>query len=187
VAKVLNSLERDDILSDQPRAVFAGPASGLDFIASKKRLGEPAETEKLVEAISIVDSLFGDGERVKMKKVVSALKRVTAESIEVKSSAPGNQNLLTGGTAVEQSLQIISPTSVLVQLVENPKFPRGKLIFENPLTVFRHIPVEIASGRAGKRERNRRLANLPRPGNEDHLPLQVGSNLRSEISLFRSH
>jgi hypothetical protein len=49
------------------------------------------------------------------------------------------------------------------------------------------VPVEIPLAAARKLEGEGRLADLPRAGDEDHLPLQVGQNLIVKVPASERH
>ncbi len=124
---------------------------------------------------------------MKAEQMVPSLQRVAAKSIEVQTSAAGDENLLAGPAVVEQPLEIISPASILVELVERPEFRRRQFTPQDPLAVLGHVPVEIPSSGPGQARGKSGFAHLSRPGDEHHLLCQVAAHLRHEITLEFGH
>src|SRR5207248_3923411 len=119
MTEVLDLLERYDVFADQSSAVFAGPPSRFGFAAAEKGLGKPAEPQQLFERVPILDLRLAVGERVKAKEMVAALKGIAAEVVEIESPASCDENLLTVGPAVVNPLEVVAPSAVLVQFVED--------------------------------------------------------------------
>lgn len=62
---------------------------------------------------------------MEMKEVVAPLKRVARVAVVVQTRATGNQDLLALPPAVVESLEVVPPETVFVDLVEDPKMRRG--------------------------------------------------------------
>ncbi len=185
-SQVMHALQRGDVLTDQPRPVLARPASRLDFGATQERLGKAAEVEQVDESRLPLAELR-EGERMESQQVIAPLQRVAAVTIEIEPAAAGGQNLLTFRTPVEEALQKAAPGAPLMDLVEDPDPACRQLALQNALAVGSNVPVEVARASARQASGEGGLPNLPRPGEEDHLPFEVGRDLRREVPLARAH
>lgn len=119
---------------------------------------------------------------MKAKHVVATLERVAAVAVEIESCAARHENLLSLAAVVEESLQESTPASIFVNFVEDPEARWRQLAVEDGGPMLRHVPVEIAAFRAGDMARESGLADLSWTRDENHLPLQIGANLRVEVA-----
>ena len=130
---------------------------------------------------------LGHGERVEPQQVVAPLQGLPAVAVEVEPRAARDEDLLARCPAVEHAFEKRSPTAVLVKLVEDESAADRQLASEDTLAVARHVPVEVAHTRAGKRLGERGLPDLSRPGDEDHLAPKVTQDLRREVPAADRH
>jgi len=89
--------------------------------------------------------------------------------------------------AVEHAFEKPSPTAVLVRLVDDEPAGHRQLAAEDALAIPGHVPVEVAHARARKRPGQRRLPDLSRPRDEDHLAPKVTQDLRCEVPAADRH
>lgn len=119
---------------------------------------------------------FCDRERVHAMEVVAALEGITSTPYQVEARTAGDQNTLTGFSAVPHALQIVPPALELVDLVEDPELRCGQLSRQDPRAIARDIPVQVTLDSAGKLLRECGLPDLPRAGHENHLSFEIRAN-----------
>ena len=83
---------------------------------------------------------------MKAQHVISPLKGITAEAIEIQPGAAGHQYFSAALSMVVDAFEPIAPRSVFMDLVENPQRGTGQLAFEDALAVFGDVPTQIARG-----------------------------------------
>ncbi len=76
--------------------------------------------------------------------MVPTLKSVSAEAVEVESSAPGDEDLVLPSRVVVEALEVVAPGSVLVKLVEDEKARRRQLPPQDGFPMLGDVPVQIA-------------------------------------------
>jgi hypothetical protein len=124
---------------------------------------------------------------VQAQEVVSALKRIAAEPVQIETAAAGHQNALPRPPAVVYALEVVPPPSVLVDLIERPERGGRQLPAQDALAMFGDVPTQVPASAPGKTEGQRRLADLSRACHEHHLAVEVGAHLRSEIAGLDGH
>ena len=183
--EVLDALERRDLVAHQPGAVLARPATRLVPRCRRGTApGNPPSVSSVRKSRRRTQPQLRRRERVQPQQVVAALQRVAAEAVEVEPSAAGDEDALSAPTAVVQTLEIVAPAPVLVELVEHPELRGRQLPTQDALAVPGNVPVEVPGPSTGQAQRERRLADLARPGDEDHLPAQIFAELRQEVASY---
>ena len=124
---------------------------------------------------------------MKPQQMVATLQRVASEAIKVQPRAARYQNALSASATVIETLQVVSPAAVLVDLIEYPKPSGWQLSFENSLAILRDIPIEVAGRTAVQRARERGLTDLTRAGNEYHLLREIPADLRQKVTRDPRH
>lgn len=81
----------------------------------------------------------------------TALERVSTIAVEIEPSASRDQDALALPASVPEPLHQPTPTSTLVNLVENPELVWREMLCEEALAIGRHIPVEITGSRQSYR------------------------------------
>ena len=115
-------------------------------------------------------------ERVQAVVVVAALQRVAAAPVDVEPGAARDEEAQALAVLVELALEPALPAAPLVQLVEHDQRvaagPAGGADLPAVLAV---VPAEVGAGLPASQDlaRERRLADLPRAGEEDHLRPEV--------------
>ena len=113
--------EAGDLFANQPCTMFTRPAPRFDLGAAEIRLGKPTQPQETLELVWLAEPQLGDRQRMKAKQVVSSLERISTEAVEIQPSAARDEDPTTRTAAVEQPLEIVAPTPVLVKLVEDPE------------------------------------------------------------------
>ena len=186
-SQIVHALQIRDLLAHEHATVFARPALGLSAGAGEEWLRKAAKRQELAEIRRALDAQLCDGQRVHPERMVAALQRIAAEAVEVELGAARDQDLLAGLLVVVETLQVVPPFAVLVQLVERPQLRYRKLTAEDAIAVLRHIPRQVAALAAGQRARERRLPDLPRARDEDHLPAEIPLHGAREIATMPRH
>ena len=186
-AEILDPRKGCDFLFDEARPVRAGPATGFGLAPPEKRLGEPTELRQRRETVRVLDAGLGDRKRVETKEVISPLKGVAPVPKQLEPAAPRDEDLLPLRPGIVEALQEVAPPAILVDLVEDPEGRGRQLSPEDALPVGLDVPAQIAPGSTGQAPRERRLPDLPRPGNEHHLPVKVAPRLRRKIAGCDGH
>jgi hypothetical protein len=121
------------------------------------------------------------------KQVITALERIASEAIKIQPRTAGDENPLTAGPAIEQTLEEIPPGALLVELVEHPQLCGGQLAAENTFAMFGDIPVQVARHCSWKALGECGLPDLSRTRDEDHLFDQIASDLGHKVASERGH
>ena len=175
----------------------------LDFGAAEVRFGEAAEPQQVVEFAGLPQPEFRGGQGVQAEEMEAALQRIAAEAVGVEPGAAGHQDAspdlggggsldgwaaaapgsrgLPGNTRVVETLQVVPPVPVLVDLVEHPQAGGGKLAPQDAFPVLRDVPVEVAGLGTGQAAGESRLSDLAGAGDKDHLPLEVSLDLVRQV------
>jgi hypothetical protein len=93
-----------------------------------------------------VTAELGYAEGVQAQVEVAPLQRVAAETVQVQTRRPGDQNALVPAMLVEQALQVVAPTPKLVDLVEEPEITRRQLVAQDRPPVGPDVVVELTGG-----------------------------------------
>ena len=101
--------------------MLARPAAGLDLRAAEIRLGEAAEGKQIPKVVASGQPELGCRQGMQAQQVVAALERVAAEVVHVEARASGHQDTHAFRPCVIQTLQVVAPAPVLVDLVEHPQ------------------------------------------------------------------
>ena len=180
-AEVGHALEARDLVAQEAGAVLARPPVRLHLRAAEERLRESSEGQEVGHGRLRVDAELRHRELVEPEEVVAALQRVAAEAVEIEAGAARDQDPLARAPPVVQTLEPVPPAAVLVDLVEHPELRDRQLAPQDALAVLGHVPVEVPGLGTGDAPGQGRLADLPRSGDEDHLPRQVRLDLGHEI------
>ena len=185
--QVVNALEGRDVLTDQPSSILSRPAASLDLTPRKAGFREAPLGEQLLESKETLDAKLSDGEGVESEQMVTTLQGIATEPIEIQPGAAGHQNALTTRSAVVETLEVIAPPAVLVNLVEDPERRWRQLAPEDPFPILRDVPAEIAGCGTGQTLGQRRLADLTRSRDEHHLLGEISTDLGLEVSAAGRH
>src|SRR4029077_17431830 len=120
-AEILDPLQAHQLLAHQQVPVLPRPAARLHLRAAEKRLWKAAKGEELPQLLRRLEPQLGHRQRVEMKQVISALKRISRIAIEVEPRTAGDEDALPFPAAVIKPLQVVAPQTVLVNLVEDPQ------------------------------------------------------------------
>ncbi len=121
------------------------------------------------------------------QQMISPLQGIAPESIQIEPPASSHQDLLSARAPIENPLQIVPPTAVLVDLIEDPQLSRRQFTPEYPLAIRGDIPVEIPGSGPCDLPRQRRLAHLPGSRDENHLSGKILPDLWQQISRQAGH
>jgi len=111
-----------------------------------------------------------------------------AENPQVEPRAAGDEKPKAPAVLVELPLDPGFPTAPLVQLIQHhERFSAGPSAGPDLATVLPVIPTEENPRTGGLKDssRERGLADLPRPGDKNHLPKKVFADIGLEIPLER--
>src|SRR5438093_13166791 len=99
------------------------------------------------------------------EQVISSLQGIPPKAIDVEPAASGDEDLLSAWPSVVQTLEVIPPAPVLVDLVEDPEPARRQLALEDALAVLRDVPVQPRPFGSRQTQGHGGLADLasPRP------------------------
>ena len=175
-AQILDPLQVPDLLFDQTHAILARPPPGFVRRVGQVRFGEASQIEEPGESRGVGDAELGDRQRVQPQVMVAALQRVAAVAIEIESTAAGHENPRAVPPVV-QSLEKGAPAVELVQLVESEHLHRRQTAAQDRVAMLRDVPAQVAGRVREHLARQGRLADLTRPRDEHHLPLEIGTDL----------
>jgi hypothetical protein len=119
---------------------------------------------------------FAVRERMEAIVVIAALERVGAPPVHVEAGAAGNEEAEMVAVLVEFAFEPSLPAPPLVQLVENDeRLPARPTRGANLLAVGAVVPAQVEPAFPGRQDPlgERRLADLARSGDEDHLAREV--------------
>src|SRR5437867_2844031 len=181
MSQVLNAFQSGDVLAHEQGPVLARPAPSLRLAAAEIGLGEPAEPQKIHELGSGGQAELGRREGMQAEQVISSLQGIPAEAIDVEPSASGDEDLLSAWPSIVQTLEVVPPAPVLVDLVEDPEPARRQLALEDALAVLRDVPVQPRSLGSRQTQGQGGFSDLARSGQEDHLASEVLPDLGRKV------
>ena len=180
-AQVADPLQVAQVLGDQPHAVGARPAAGGVRRVAQPGFGEAAPVEQPRQPLRVGDAELGHRQRMQAQQVVAALQGVAAVAVVVEPAAAGHQDAR-AAAAVVDALEEPAPAVELVQLVEDQQRRVREPAAQDRVAVVGDVPVQVARRVRQQAARQRGLAHLPRAGDEDHLPRQIGPDAVGQIT-----